>query len=114
MLTDKDIKKLQSLLPSKKDIKDSFRGVDKHFDDVGARTDRIETVVAGTQQRVEALETQIDRIEVVLEKLVQGVDRLVVEFQELRREYAAMSEQLTRHERWIKQIAKKAGVALVE
>jgi len=46
--------------------------------------------------------------------LVTGIDKLVKAFDELSREYAAMSEQLTRHERWIRQIAKKAGVALAE
>lgn len=46
--------------------------------------------------------------------LVTGIDKLIKSFDELSREYAAMSEQLTRHERWIKQIARKAGVVLAE
>jgi len=43
---------------------------------------------------------------------VTGIDKLVKSFDELSREYAAMSEQLARHERWIKQIADKAGIKL--
>lgn len=111
MLTGTDIKKLQSVFPSKKDVRSIVR---QELKGTNARIDRIETVVVGTQQRVGTLEARMDRVEETLEKLVLGVDKLVAAFEELRREYAAMSEQLTRHERWIKQIAKKAGVALVE
>ncbi|OGG74047.1 hypothetical protein A3A40_03595 [Candidatus Kaiserbacteria bacterium RIFCSPLOWO2_01_FULL_54_20] len=46
--------------------------------------------------------------------LVNGIDKLVTAFSELGLKYAAMGEQLTRPERWIKQIAKKAGVALAD
>lgn len=57
---------------------------------------------------------EIADIQKSVRDLVVGIDKLVKAFDELSREYAAMSEQLTRHERWIRQIAKKAGVALAE
>ncbi len=46
--------------------------------------------------------------------LVLGLDKLASTVDKLLLEYAAVSEQLTRHERWIKQVAKKAGVVLAE
>ncbi|MDO8521928.1 MAG: hypothetical protein Q7S08_01425 [bacterium] len=111
MLKDTDIKKLKAVFPTKKDI----RGiVQQELKGTDARFDRIETVVVSTNQHISVLVSRIDSMEETLERLVQGVDKLVTEFQELRREYAAMSEQLTRHERWIKQIARKAGVVLAE
>ena len=107
MLTNADIKKLQSVFPSKKDIKDSFRRADKRFD-------RIENFVVQDHEKITSIEVRLEHIEDILGRIVKGIDTLVTEFQELRREYAAMKEQLERHERWIKQIAQKAGVALAE
>ncbi len=114
MLTDKDIKKLQAVFPSRKDYKNAFKTVDKRFDAVDKRFDRIETVVIGTQQRVNALETRMDRVEKLLEGLIVGIDRLTTSVDNLLLEYAAIKDQLNRHERWIRQIAQKAGVALAD
>ena len=70
--------------------------------------------VFATKEDVRNIVDRLDTIEPMVRGLLTGVDKLVKAFEELQREYAAMSEQLTRHERWIKQIAKKAGVALAE
>lgn len=70
--------------------------------------------VFATKDDIRNITVRLDRMEPMLKGLLEGVDRLVKAFDELSREYAAMSEQLTRHERWIKQIAKKAGVVLAE
>lgn len=107
MLTSADIKKLQSVFPSKKDIKDSFKRADRRFD-------RIENIVVQDHENITALEPRMERMEDLLHRIVKGIDTLVTEFQELRREYAAMKEQLDRHERWIKQIAQKSGVVLAD
>lgn len=111
MLTDKDIIKLREVFPTKKDVRTIFH---QELKGTSSRVDRTETVVVSTEQHVRSLETRVANIEKTLEHLVQGVDKLVTAFDELRREYAAMSEQLSRHERWIKYIAKKAGVSLPE
>ncbi len=47
-------------------------------------------------------------------RILQALDRLATAMEKLNLEYAAISEQLTRHERWIQQIAKKANVKLVD
>ena len=107
MLTDKDINKLKSVFPSKRDYRSAFKMADKRFD-------RIETVVTGTQEGVHALETRIDRVEKLLEGLITGIDKLATSVDNLLLEYVAIKDQLNRHERWIRQIAHKAGVALAE
>lgn len=49
-----------------------------------------------------------------MQRVLQALDRLATAIEKLNIEYAAMSEQLTRHERWIREIAKKAGVRLAD
>lgn len=49
-----------------------------------------------------------------VQDLVTGIDKLVKAWEDLNREYAAMSEQLTRHDRWIKQLAERSGVSLTK
>ena len=70
--------------------------------------------VFATKEDIRSIVERLDTIEPMVRGLLTGVDKLVKAFEELQREYAAMSEQLTRHERWIKQIARKAGVVLAE
>jgi len=70
--------------------------------------------VFATKEDIRAIHERLNRMDATLQGLLTGVDKLVKAFDELSREYAAMSEQLTRHERWIKQIARKAGVVLAE
>ena len=42
-----------------------------------------------------------------------GFDSIAKSISDLRLEYAAISTQLSRHERWIKEIAEKVGLKLV-
>ena len=72
---------------------------------------RIIAVVA-TKEDVHRLEERIDRLESTMQRVLQALDRLATEFEKLNIEYAAMSEQLSRHERWIREIAKQAKVKL--
>ena len=44
--------------------------------------------------------------------MLNALDRLASVIEKLNLEYAAISEQLSRHERWIQQIAKQAQVKL--
>jgi len=45
-----------------------------------------------------------------IKDLVDGIDKLVTAFQELRLEYVSIKMQLERHERWFKQVAEKTGL----
>lgn len=47
-----------------------------------------------------------------LRRTLTAFDRLTKAIEDQTREYAAMSAQLTRHDKWIHKIAKHAGVAL--
>ena len=47
-----------------------------------------------------------------LQRVLTALDRLATAIEKLNIEYVAISEQLSRHERWIQQIAKRAKVKL--
>jgi len=70
--------------------------------------------VFATKEDIRGVVERLDGLESLMRGLIAGVDKLATSVDKLLLEYAAISEQLTRHERWIKQIAKKAGVALTE
>lgn len=48
----------------------------------------------------------------IQQRILQALDRLATAIEKLNIEYAAMTEQLSRHERWIREIAKKSKVSL--
>lgn len=47
-----------------------------------------------------------------IQALTIAVDKLAKAVSDLKVEYSAISHQLTRHEKWIQQIAEKVGVSL--
>src|SRR3989339_2056947 len=98
MLDDQDIKKLSSILATKSDIK----GVK---DDLDSKFLVLKTDIQDVKKDVEGLREAI-------QSMMVSVDNLAKVISDLRLEYAAISTQLTRHERWIKQIAEKVGLNL--
>ncbi len=70
--------------------------------------------VFATKEDIRSVTDRLDRLESLVRGLLTGVDKLATSVDKLLLEYAAVSEQLTRHERWIKQIAKKSGVMLAD
>ena len=67
-----------------------------------------------TKDDFRRLEERVARLEDMAQRTLSALDRLATAFEKLNLEYAAITEQLSRHERWIKDIAKKAGVSLSE
>ena len=65
-------------------------------------TDKVRSIVQ--EELVEVKDNQL--------RTLNALDRLATAFEKLNIEYAAISEQLSRHERWIREIAKKAKVSL--
>ena len=61
--------------------------------------------VAELREDINVLNEKFDRQLILLDKLIKRVDMM-------RIEYAAVSTQLSRHEEWIKQLARKSGVKL--
>jgi len=58
------------------------------------------------------VQEEIAPMQDTLQRVLLALDRLATAYEKLNIEYVAMSEQLSRHERWIQEIAKKAKVPL--
>ncbi|MFH1178700.1 MAG: hypothetical protein V1711_03210 [bacterium] len=68
--------------------------------------------VVATKEDVKRIERRISSLEENLNRFVTASEKFTGAFEDLRLEYAAVSTQLSRHEDWIKQIARKSGVKL--
>lgn len=68
--------------------------------------------VLATKQDVQELDERLARVEDTLSKVLTALDRLAKAIEDQTREYAAMSAQLSRHNKWIHQIAKHTGIKL--
>ena len=124
MLDNKDINKLKSVLLTKEDAKNLATKKDlekmaadnlkifatkKDLDDMTARNLKI----FATKKDVAEVRSDIGDIKELVQGLLVATDAIAKSIGELKMEYAAISTQLTRHERWIKQIAEKVGLNLV-
>lgn len=65
-----------------------------------------------SKEDFQRVEDRLTSVENSLRVLTVSVGRFVKIASDLKEEHAAISVQLTRHERWFKEIAKKTGVAL--
>ena len=74
---------------------------------------RIIAVVA-TKQDVRELGERIDKLEDIQKRILSALDRLATAIEKQNLEYAGISIQLSRHERWIREIAKQAKVKLAD
>lgn len=72
---------------------------------------RIVAVVA-TKEDVRHIEERLGTLEENLNRFVNASEKFTGAFHDLKLEYGAVSTQLSRHEEWIKELAKKAGVKL--
>ncbi len=70
------------------------------------------TSLLATKSDVSDLREDVDGLKRTLQELTVSVDKLVGAIDNLRIEYVAIKMELDRHEKWIKQIAKKAGISL--
>ena len=70
------------------------------------------TSVFATKADIQLMQTEIKELRETTHDLVTAVDKLAKVIDDLRMEYVAIKTQLDRHERWIQEIAKKAGVHL--
>ncbi len=74
--------------------------------------DKLTSVLASKHDVKEIRDDMADLKELV-HGLIVSSDALANSISNLTTEYAAISNQLTRHELWIKQIAEKVGLKLV-
>lgn len=85
--------------------------LDEKFNSVDQKFEKAFDVFA-TKEDVSALQNQVSQLEESVKSLTASIDELVGSVKDLKMEYDAMANKLERHERWIKQIADKAGVKL--
>jgi archaellum component FlaC len=82
------------------------------FEEISAKLDRvIDGMVTheDLNQLEERLEAKIDKR---IGEVIESIDNLVKAVSDLTMEYSAVKMQLSRHEEWIKLLAKKSGVQL--
>jgi len=69
--------------------------------------------ILATKEDVKEMKQDITDLRELVQGLIVSTDNLVKSISDLGTEYVAISNQLTRHEKWIKQIAEKMGMRLV-
>jgi hypothetical protein len=70
------------------------------------------TTVLASKKDVEDIKGDLGDLKELVQGLIVSSDSIVKSMTELKLEYAAISTQLSRHERWIKEIAEKVGLKL--
>jgi len=70
------------------------------------------TSVLATKEDVRELKTEVSELSGTMRELATSVEKLAGVVDDLHQEYAAIKTQLDRHERWIKELAKKSGTHL--
>ncbi len=68
--------------------------------------------VLATKEDVREIRTGLADLKETVHELVTAIDRLAKAVDDLRIEYSAMAMQLSRHEKWIQQLAEKLGIKL--
>lgn len=70
------------------------------------------TSVLASKKDVEEIKSDLGDLKELVQGLIVASDSIVKSIKDLSLEYAAISTQLSRHDRWIKQIAEKVGLNL--
>lgn len=100
-----------------KDIKELIEYLDEKFektatkDDLASFITKFVTLDEFDQFRAEVRE-EFKELRASIQSLTNAVDGLVKAISDLKTEYWAMCNQLSRHEKWIQQIAEKNGLKL--
>ena len=68
--------------------------------------------IVATKDDIKDLKQDIDGLRESVQALTVAVDRLVKSMSDLKTEYAAVVNQVNRHEKWFHQIAEKLGIKL--
>ena len=116
MLDDQDIKKLKSVFATREDFnnlatKSDFDVFKSEVSSIKSEMNRGFGLMA-SKSDVNELKKDVEGLRESIQGMMVSVDNLAKVISDLRLEYAAISTQLTRHERWIKQIAEKVGLNL--
>ena len=107
--------RMSKLFVTKKDLSDTEDRMSKLFatkKDLSDSEDRMSKLFA-TKKDLQEVRIELKDMKELLQGLLVAADSIAKSIGELKLEYAAISTQLSRHDRWIKQIADKVGVHLV-
>ena len=115
MLDDEDITKLSLLLATKGDLESL--ATKKDLEGVATKKD-LENMadsslkIFANKQDVQEIKSDLADLKELLQGLLVASDKMLKSMEILGAEYKAMSVQLTRHEKWIKQLSEKLGMQL--
>jgi hypothetical protein len=70
------------------------------------------TTVLASKKDVEEIKSDLADLKELVQGIIISNDSIAKSISDLTLEYAAISTQLSRHDRWIRQIAEKVGLAL--
>ena len=70
------------------------------------------TSLLASKKDVEEIKSDLLDLKELVQGLIVANDSIAKSIKDLSLEYAAISTQLSRHDRWIKQIAEKVGLQL--
>lgn len=86
-----------------------------YFDELNSKLDRVIDAMV-TKDEFEAfrmeVRTEITDLKESVHNLTTAIDKLVKAFSDLQLEYASIKMQMTRYDRWFKEIAEKVGIEL--
>jgi hypothetical protein len=68
--------------------------------------------VLATKQDVNKARQDINDLRELVQGLIVATDKMATSMSTMTAEYSAISVQLTRHEKWIKQLSEKLGIEL--
>ncbi len=68
--------------------------------------------VLATKEDIKELKRDVENLKEIVQSLVVSVDKLVKAVSDLKTEYSVIANQLSRHEKWIHQLAEKLGIKL--
>jgi uncharacterized protein YlxW (UPF0749 family) len=68
--------------------------------------------VFATKEDIKELRQDVAGLQEAVQSLITSVDKLAKAVDDLRTEYVAITSQMDRHEKWIKQMADKLGIKL--
>lgn len=97
-----------------KDFRELVEYLDKKFSQTATKDEvrELRSGVAIVSEDVKELKGAINQLQEAMRELITTVDNLAKAVDDLRIEYSAMALQLSRHEKWIHQVADKLGIKL--
>lgn len=82
------------------------------FSELNDKLDRVIDAMLTKEDVRKIVQEELQEIQKVQRDILQSLDSLATTIAKLQIEYASIVMQLSRHERWFKQIADKTGLSL--